>query len=104
CGAAGTSHSGPHPAVTGDEVDPVAGAGGEGRAQQGRGHRAVQTRHVLDPARGGPRRVEDEDDAAVALGLPGAYDDMLPPGGRAPVDGPDVVALDVVAQRVEPSA
>ena len=40
----------------------------------------------------------------VALGPPGAHDEIARPGGRAPVDGPHVVADHVAAQRVELAA
>ena len=72
------------------------------RGEQQRGiHRGVQPRCVADPAGAGARGVEHDDHPAVLLGLPGAHDEVLAPGGGAPVDGAHVVAVDVVAQAVE---
>ena len=89
-----------HP-VTGEHLHPVAGVAGE-RGQQQRGiHRGVEARGVADPTGAGARGVEHDDDAAVLLGLPGAHDEVLAPGGGAPVDRAHVVAVDVVAQAVE---
>ena len=53
---------------------------------------------VADPAGRGAGGVENDDDAAVLFGLPGAHDDIAPPRCGAPVDRAHVVALDVVAQ------
>ena len=92
---------GPDPPVAGHEVDPVAGPGGQ-RGEQQRGvHRGVEPRHVLDPAGRGPRGVEHQHHAAVPLGLPGADHDVAVAGAGPPVDRADVVAADVLAQRVE---
>ena len=98
---AGRAQPGAHPPVAGHEVDPVAGPRGQ-RGEQQRGvHRRVQPRHVLDPAGRGARGVEHQHHAAVPLGLPGADDDVAVAGAGPPVDGADVVAADVLAQRVE---
>ena len=94
-------HPGPDPAVEGDELDPVPGARGQ-RGEQQRGlDLGVQARGVLDPGGRRARRVEHEQDAPVPLGAPRAHDDLRAARGRAPVDRPDVVADDVLAQRVE---
>ena len=65
---------------------PVAGARRRGRQQEGGIHGRVEARPVPDPAGAGARGVEDDDDPPVLLGLPGAHDDVLSPGGGAPVD------------------
>ena len=70
---------GPHPARTAGrrpEVDAVAGTRRERRQQQRGVHRGVEPGHVVDPARRGPRGVEDQQHPAVALGLPGAHHDV----------------------------
>ena len=54
-----------------------------------------------DPARRRAAGVDDQQHPPVALRPPGAHDDALPPGRGPPVDRADVVAGDVVAQRVE---
>ena len=56
---------------------------------------------VADPPRGRAAGVEDEQDAAVALGRQVRTTTSLAAGGGPPVDGADVVAVDVLAQRVE---
>ena len=77
------------------------GVAGE-RGQEQRGvHGGVEARGVADPAGAGARGVEHDDHAAVLLGLPGAHDEVLAPGGGPPVDRAHVVALDVLAQAVE---
>ena len=53
------------------------------------------------PAGGRAASVEDDDHSPVAFGSPGADHDVRTPRGGAPVDGPDVVADDVLPQRVE---
>ena len=99
--AARTLDGGAGLAVDREQVDPVAGPGGE-RGEQQRGvEGGVEAGHVADPAGRGAAGVEDEQQRAVALRAPGAHDHVLPPGGGPPVDRADVVALDVVAQRVE---
>ena len=92
---------GPLHAVVGDQVDAVAGPRGERREQQRRVHRRVEPRGVADPARGRAPGVEHEQHVPVALGAPGAHHEVAGPGGGPPVDGPHVVAVDVLAQRVE---
>ena len=100
-GAVGAADPGVHGAVAGDDLHPVAGVPGE-RGEEERGiHRGVQARGVADPSGARARGVEDDDDAAVLLGLPGAHDEVAAPRGGPPVDGPHVVAVDVVAQAVE---
>ena len=87
--------------VAGEHLHPVAGVAGE-RGEEQRGiHRGIEAGGVADPAGAGARGVEHDDDAAVLLGLPGAHDEVLAPGGGPPVDRAHVVALDVVAQAVE---
>ena len=87
--------------VAGHDVDAVSRSSGE-RGEQQRGlHRGVQAGYVVDAAGGDPRGVEHQDDAPVALGLPGADHDVAVARRGAPVDGADVVAADVLAQRVE---
>ena len=49
----------------------------------------------------GARGVEHEQHPAVALGPPGAHHDVAAPRGGPPVDRAHVVAVDVLAQRVE---
>ena len=90
-----------HPPVAGDEVDPVAGPGGQRRQQQGGVHRRVESGYVVDPAGRRTRGVEHQHHPAVALGLPGADHDDAVARARPPVDRADVVAADVLAQRVE---
>ena len=88
-------------AVVGEEVHPVAGAGGQGGQQQGRVHGGVEAGGVADAAGRGAAGVEDEEDVAVAFGTPGADGDGGLAGGGAPVDGAGVVAGHVLAQAVE---
>ena len=100
-GPVGAADPGVDDPVTGEHLHPVARVAGE-RGEQQRGiHRGVEARGVADPTGTGARGVEHDDDAAVLLGLPGAHDEVLAPGGGAPVDGAHVVAVDVVAQAVE---
>src|SRR5690606_28871502 len=88
-------------AVDRDDVDPVPGARGE-RAEQERGlDLRLEARGVAEAGGGEPGGVDDDEHPSVALGPPRADDDVVAPGGRAPVDRPDVVADDVLAQRVE---
>lgn len=90
--------------VGGDQVDPVAGLDRQGGQQLHRVHGRVQPRVAPDaPGRRAPG-VEDEHDAAVALGAPGPDEHVPPARGRPPVDGPDVVADHVLAQAVELAA
>jgi hypothetical protein len=93
--------AGAHPAVTGQQVDPVACPGCQRSEQEGRVHGSVEAGHVADASRRRAGGVEDEDDAPVALGLPGAHDDIAPSSGGPPVDRADIVAVDIVTQRVE---
>ena len=101
---------GPRHPVVRDEVDVITGPGCQGRQQQCGVHRPVQARPAArvprrgvdaDAARGGPAGVQHDDHPTVPLRPPGADHDVGPPRGGAPVDGPDVVADDVFAQRVE---
>ena len=92
---------GAYPAVVGEEVHAVAGAGGQGGEEQGRVHGGVQARRVADAAGGGAAGVQDEEDVAVAFGTPGAYRDRRLAGGGAPVDRAGVVAGNVLAEAVE---
>ena len=94
-------HPGPHPPVERDQVDPVPGPGRE-RGEQQRGvHRRVQPRDAADPAGRGPAGVQHDDDPPVPLGPPGPHHHVPAAGRRPPVDRADVVADDVLAQRVE---
>ena len=74
---------------------------GDGGEEEGGVHAGVEPRRVADAAGARARGVEHDDDAAVLLGLPRPHDEVAAPRGRPPVDGAHVVALDVVAQRVE---
>ena len=98
-----------HP-VVGDEVDVVARARCQ-RGEQERGvHRPIQsgpatgiTGSRVHPDAAGRRAagVEHDDDPTVALGPPRPHHHVCAPGGGAPVDGSDVVADDIFAQRIE---
>ncbi len=93
--------AGPYPAVVGEEVDAVAGAGRQ-RGEQQRGvHGGVQARGVADAAGRGAAGLQGQEDVPVALRAPGADGDGLAAGGGAPVDGAGVVARGVVAEAVE---
>ena len=54
-----------------------------------------------DTARRRAAGVQDDDHPTVAFGPPRAHHDVGAASGGAPVDGPDVVADDIFAQRVE---
>ncbi len=99
--AARAAHCGPDLPVDREQVDPVAGPAGQRPEQQCRVQRRVEPGHVADAARAGPAGVEHEQHLAVALGAPGAHDDVLAPGGGPPVDRAHVVAVHPVAQSVE---
>ena len=100
-GAVGPGHPGVDDPVAGDDLHAVVRVPGE-RGEQQRGvHGGIEAGRVADPAGAGARGVEDDDDPAVLLRLPRAHDEVLAPGGGAPVDRAHVVALDVVAQAVE---
>ena len=98
---AGRAEPGADPPVAGHEVDPVAGPRGQGGQEQRGVHGGVEPGHVLDPAGRGARGVEHQHHPAVALGLPGADHDVAVARAGAPVDRADVVAADVLTQRVE---
>ena len=109
-GAGGIEHARPADPVVGEEVDVVAGPRCQRRQQQRRVHRPVQPRPAAgvrgggvdaDAARRRAAGVEHDDHPAVAFGPPGAHHDVGAARGGAPVDGPDVVTDDVLAQRVE---
>jgi hypothetical protein len=97
----------------GDEVDVVTRTRRQ-RGQKQRGvHRPIQSGPAtgitcgrVDPNAPGRRAagVEDDDHPTVALGPPCPHHHVCAPGGGAPVDGSDVVADDVFAQRIEFSA
>jgi hypothetical protein len=87
--------------VVGEEVDAVAGAGGEGCEEEGRVHGGVEAGCVAHAACRGAAGVEDQEDVAVAFGAPGAYGDRGLAGCGAPVDGAGLVTGDVLAQAVE---
>jgi hypothetical protein len=93
-----------------DEVDVVTRSRRQRRQKQCRVHRPVQTgpaagiaggRVDPDAARRRAARVEDDDHPTVALGPPGPHHHVSAPRGGAPVDGPDVVADDILTQRIE---
>ena len=94
-------YGGPYAPVVGEQVHAVAGAGGECGKEEGGVHRGVEAGDVADAAGGGAAGFEDQQDAAVAFGAPGADGEGLPAGGGAPVDGAGVVAGGVVAEAVE---
>ena len=93
---------GPHAAVVGEQVDPVAGPGGERRQQQRGVHRGVQARRVADPAgrRCGRCRARSSTRRSRSGRQVRTMTSAAPRGGP-PVDRADVVADDVLAQRVE---
>ena len=97
-------HPGPQPPVERDQVDPVPGPAGQRGEQQDRVHRGVQPGMPADPARRGPAGVQHDQDPPVPLRPPGADHHVAAAGGGPPVDGPDVVADHVLAQRVELAA
>ena len=97
----GAQHAGPDVPVGDQQVDPVAGPGGQRGQQQGRVHGVVELGLVADPAGRGAARVQHDQHVPVALRPPGPHHDGGRPGGAPPVDGADVVAGDVLAQAVE---
>ena len=90
-----------HGVVHGQDVDPVAGAGGQGRQQQGGLDLGVEPGGVPQPGSGQSTRVDDDENPPIALRAPGAYQHLAPAGSGAPVDGAHVVSDDVLAQGVE---
>ena len=94
-------HAGPDLPVDDQQVDPVAGPGGQRRQQQRGVHRVVELGLVADPAGGGAAGVEHDQHVPVPLRPPGPDHDRGRPGGAPPVDRPDVVAGHVLAQAVE---
>src|SRR5207248_8834456 len=61
----------------------------------------VEARFVADPYRRRATGVQHAQHAPVAFGAPGTHHDVGTPGAGPPVDGSDVVAEHVLAQRVE---
>lgn len=100
-GAGGAVHTVVRRVVEDHQVDAVTGGCREGTEEQRRLDERVESGFVGDTAGTRPARVDHDDDAPVAFRAPGPDDEVLPPRGRAPVDGPHVVAAHVVAQRVE---
>src|SRR5690606_10961549 len=96
-----------HAAVVDDHAYVVARAARECAEQQRRLERRVDAGFARYACRSGTPAVDDDDDASVALGSPGAHDELLPARGvdaasrGAPVDGAHIVAPHILAQRVE---
>ena len=100
-GAVRAGDPGQDHAVAGEHLDPVARMSRQGGEQEGCVHGRVEPRRIVHATGRGSRGVDDDDDPAVLLGLPGADHEVLAAGGGAPVDAAHVVSVDVVAQAVE---
>ena len=109
-GARRVEHARPVHPVVGEEVDMVAGPRRQRGQQQCGVHRPVQPRPATrvggggvdaDAARRRAAGVQDDDHPTVALGPPRAHHDVGTTRGGAPVDGSDVVADDILTQRIE---
>jgi len=81
---------------------PVPGPGRERGQQQRRIHRRIQPRDAADPPGRGPPGIQDNQDPPVRVSGRQVRTITSPPAGRRPpVDRPNVVADDVLAQGIE---
>ena len=87
--------------VHSQDIDSVPGARGQRGQQQCRLYLGVEPGSVSQAGCRQTTRVDDDEHAPVALGTPGAHQDLAAAGGGAPVDGAYVVADDVLAKGVE---